>query len=80
MSLNKIALEAALIVVLTQQQTKKSDPAKSIKEIAAGIASAIDDYVRSGTVTVNVTTTVLTTGSATTQTGTGQGTGTGTIN
>lgn len=52
-----------------KRKQKKDDGASSIDNIAAKLATAIDTFVKSGT----VTTTVATTGSASAQTGTGTG-------
>lgn len=66
MSLNKPALKNAIKALLTEMSTKEEN---SIDEFADRLSTAIDVFVKSGTVTVNVTTT----GSATSQTGTGTG-------
>ncbi|MFH7017190.1 hypothetical protein [Flavobacterium sp. FlaQc-47] len=69
MALNKSLLEQAIKSFLIEEKTKKDDGASSIDNIAAKLATAIDTFVKSGT----VTTTVTTTGSASAQTGTGTG-------
>lgn len=76
MALNKAVLKADIILLMTEMLTKEDN---SIDAFAEKMSSAIEKFVKSGTVNVTVTTTVATAGSATAQTGTGSGTGTGTI-
>ncbi|WP_144893735.1 hypothetical protein [Flavobacterium tiangeerense] len=68
MALNKSGLEGAIKSLLNEEY-KKTDNASSKDNIAEKLASAIEAFVKSGT----VTTTVTTTGSASAQTGTGTG-------
>lgn len=68
MALNKSALQGAIKALLSEEK-EKTDNASSIDNIASKLASAIEVFVKSGT----VTTTVSTTGSASAQTGTGTG-------
>ncbi|MBF4484365.1 MULTISPECIES: hypothetical protein [unclassified Flavobacterium] len=68
MALNKSALQGSIKALLSEEKGKK-DNASSIDNIAEKLASAIEAFVKSGT----VTTTVTTTGSAAAQTGTGTG-------
>lgn len=68
MALNKSGLEGSIKALLSEEKGK-IDNASSIDNIAAKLASAIEVFVKSGT----VNTTVTTTGSAAAQTGTGVG-------
>jgi len=68
MALNKSGLEGSIKALLSEEKGK-IDNATSIDNIAAKLASAIEVFVKSGT----VNTTVTTTGSAAAQTGTGVG-------
>ncbi|MEN2400583.1 hypothetical protein GKZ90_0012400 [Flavobacterium sp. MC2016-06] len=68
MALNKASLEAAIKSLLTEEKGK-TDSTSSIDNITTKLATAIEAYVKSGT----VITTVTTTGSASAQTGTGTG-------
>ncbi|MFQ6600142.1 hypothetical protein [Flavobacterium sp. C3NV] len=68
MALNKSGLEGSIKALLSEEKGK-IDNATSIDNIAAKLASAIEIFVKSGT----VNTTVTTTGSAAAQTGTGVG-------
>lgn len=68
MALNKSGLEGSIKALLSEEKGKV-DNATSIDNIAAKLASAIEIFVKSGT----VNTTVTTTGSAAAQTGTGVG-------
>ncbi|MES2238854.1 MAG: hypothetical protein V4497_01215 [Bacteroidota bacterium] len=69
MSLNKAKLIDDLRAVLTNEQTEEVDANESLDRIVKGIATAVDVFVKSGTVSV----TVATTGTATSHTGTGTG-------
>lgn len=69
MSLNKAALKDAIVALLTAEQDEEESATDSINRIAQGMADAMDDFVKSGTVNVNVSTT----GTATSHTGTGTG-------
>ena len=62
MPLNKPALKADIITILTTLKGQTDNPMQSIEQFAEALATAIDKYVKTGT--------VITTGSATTQTGT----------
>lgn len=62
MPLNKPALKADIITMLTTLKGQTDNPMQSIEQFAEALATAIDKYVKTGT--------VITTGSATTQTGT----------
>lgn len=67
-------LEAAILAALEKQASKQSDgddPATSRQELAADIASAIDTYIKSGTVTVTL--------AGTSPSGPVTGTGTGAV-
>lgn len=68
MALNKSGLEESIKALLNEEKGK-TDNASSIDNLAAKLATAIEAFVKSGT----VTTTVTTTGSASAQTGTGTG-------
>ena len=69
MPLVKATLENAIKALLTEEKAKNGDGSDSIDNIASKLATAIDDYIKSGTVMTMVTTA----GSATAQTGTGVG-------
>ena len=69
MSLNKTALKNAIVALFTAEQDEEENATQSIARLSQGIADAVDDFVKSGTVNVNVTTT----GTATSHTGTGTG-------
>lgn len=62
MPLNKPALKADIITILTTLKGQTDNPMQSIEQFAEALATAIDKYVKTGT--------VITNGSATTQTGT----------
>lgn len=68
MALNTSGLKADIKKVLTEEK-EKTDNSSSIDNLAEQLASAIEKFVKSGT----VNTTVNTTGSASAQTGTGTG-------
>ena len=76
MALNKQALQQG-IIRLQQDMQRKTDA--SMEEYAERLASLIDDYVKSGEVTVAAGISVSTAGTATAQTGATNSTGTGTI-
>ncbi|MFT5890157.1 MAG: hypothetical protein ACI9Y7_000246 [Dokdonia sp.] len=69
MPLVKATLENAIKALLEEEKAKEDDGGSSINNIANKLATAIDTYIKSGT----VMTTVVTAGSATAQTGTGVG-------
>jgi hypothetical protein len=68
MALNKSGLEASIKALLSEEKGK-TDNASSIDNISVKLATAIEAFVKSGT----VNTTVTTTGSASAQSGTGTG-------
>lgn len=76
MALNKQALQKG-IIRLQQDMQRKTDA--SMEEYAERLASLIDDFVKSGEVTVAAGISVSTAGTATAQTGATNSTGTGTI-
>lgn len=58
MPLVKSVLEAAILAAFEKQAAKQSEgdaPAQSLKEIAADLATAIDAYIKTGTVNTVVT-------------------------
>lgn len=76
MSLNKPALKTGILNLLTEMRAKKD---VSDDHFADQLASLIETFVKSGTVTVSAGIAVATTGSAAAQTGATTATGTGTI-
>lgn len=76
MALNKAALQAGILQLMTDMR-KKTEVADA--EYAERLSTLIDDYVKTGMVTVALGIPVSTTGSATAQTGATTATGTGTI-
>lgn len=76
MPLNKQALRQG-IIALQQDMLTKTDA--DMEEYAERLASLIDDFVRSGEVTVAAGITVSTAGTAAAQSGTTTSVGTGTI-
>ncbi len=76
MALVKSTLKGAILALLTEmrERTEVCDD-----EFAERFASAIDDYIKSATVTVAAGITVATSGSPTSQTGVTTATGTGKI-
>lgn len=73
MALNKTALQTAIVQAFNDQRTKTDNPEAALADLASKLASAIDTYVKSGTVTTTVTGTSVTGGAV-------SGTGTGNIN
>jgi hypothetical protein len=78
MSLNKPVLENAILVALQNAKlatNKDVPPAPTVGEIALarGLATAIDSYIRSSTITVLPGIAVTTTGGAGSTTGIGNG-------
>ncbi len=69
MSLNKMQLQQDLVDLFINEQSEEVNATTSVNRLAAAMATAIENYVKSGTVNVNV----ATTGTATAQTGTGIG-------
>ena len=76
MALNKQALQQG-IIALQQDMQRKTDA--SMEEYAERLASLIDDFVKSGEVTVEPGIQVDTAGTATAQTGATTSAGKGTI-
>ena len=76
MALNKQALQQG-IITLQQDMLTKTD--SSTEEYAERLASLIDDFVRSGEVTVNAGITVSTAGTAAAQSGATTSVGKGSI-
>ena len=68
MPLVKATLKSAIVAAF-DERGEEMDSQAAIDRIADKLATAIDDYIKSGT----VMTTVTTAGSATAQTGTGVG-------
>ncbi|MDR2964039.1 MAG: hypothetical protein LBU90_10475 [Bacteroidales bacterium] len=69
MALVKTSLKTAIMAAFKAQQNKTDNPEGALNDLADKLATAIDTYIKSGTVNV----TVATTGSATAQAGTGTG-------
>lgn len=69
MALNKAALKQAIKGLLEDLSTKVDNPEQSREDFAERLSTAIDTFVKTGTVNV----TVATTGTAAAQTGTGTG-------
>lgn len=78
MALNTTALKQA-IKSLLNDMTTEDDSATGMDTFADRLSSAIETFVKSGTVTVASGIPVSTAGSATAQTGATTGAGTGTI-
>ena len=78
MALNTTGLKAD-IKSLLQEMTEETDSAAGLEKFAIKLSTAVEAYVKSGTVTVASGIPVSTTGSAAAQTGATTGTGTGTI-
>jgi len=85
MALNKPVLVNEIVKVLKKVERNTTNRDKAQLDLAKGLANAIENYVKSGTVSTViegiVSTNVRTTGTSTAQTGTGNGkitTGTGT--
>lgn len=76
MALVKSTLKASILSLLTEMREKTE---VSDDEFAGRLATAIDDYIRSATVTVAAGIAVATSGGPSSQTGTTTATGTGTI-
>jgi len=79
MALVKATLEAAIFKAFKDQQDKTDNPDGSLKNIAKQLATAIDNHIKSGTVTVAAGIPVSTAGSPTAQTGATTAPGTGQI-
>lgn len=79
MTLVKATLKNAIKQAFQDQSTKTDNPAAALDDLADKIATAIDAFVKSGTVTVAIGIPVATAGTAVSQTGTTTSTGTGTI-
>ncbi len=76
MTLVKSTLKASILSLLTEMREKTE---VSDNEFAERLATAIDDYIRSATVTVEAGIAVTTSGSSTSQTGVTTSTGIGKI-
>lgn len=76
MALQKATLQAGILQLMTDMRGKTD---VSDAEYANRLATLIDDFVKTGIVTVEPGIAVSTTGSATAQTGATTATGTGTI-
>lgn len=76
MALNKAKLIKDIIAIQTEMSEKEKP---DFQTYAEKLATAIDEFVKSGTVTVATGISVTTAGTATAQTGTTTSTGTGTI-
>ncbi len=79
MPLVKATLQTAIEAAFKAQTSKTDNPDAALSDLADKLATAIDAFVKSGTVTVKAGIAVTTTGSPTTQTGATTATGTGTI-
>lgn len=77
MALQKQALKSGILQLMKDMREKDEN---SDEEFSERLATLIDTYVKTGTVTVAQGITVATAGSATAQTGATTSTGTGTIN
>ena len=69
MALVKATLESAIFAAFKSQTTKTENPEDALNDLADKLATAIDAFIKSGTVNV----TVATTGTAAAQAGTGTG-------
>jgi TFIIF-interacting CTD phosphatase-like protein len=72
-------LKSAIKAAFDAQATKKENPESARQDLSDKLAVAIDNYIKSATVTVAKNIPVSTTGSATAQTGFTTSTGIGTI-
>ena len=79
MALVKDTLKAAIEAAFKAQAGKTERPDDALADLAGKLATAIDSFVKSGTVTVAAGIAVSTAGSAAAQTGATTSTGTGTI-
>lgn len=79
MPLDKTSLEAAIKDAFKSEQTEEGDANASLDRIAGKLATAIDAFVKTGTVTVSAGIPVSTAGTAAAQTGATTGPGTGAI-
>ncbi|MBR4137839.1 MAG: hypothetical protein IKU05_05450 [Bacteroidales bacterium] len=73
MALNKAILQKAIADAFAEQRNLKSDPESAATKLADAIATAIDDYIKSGDVSV----TTQVTGTCATPSGAGSIAGTG---
>lgn len=78
MALVKASLKAELVVLFNALKSME-DQTSAIDKMAGDMATAIDTYIKSGSVTVASGITLTTTGTASAQSGATTGTGTGTI-
>lgn len=76
MALVKDTLKAGILAAFKAQQKKEADPDAALNDLADKLATAIDTYIKSGTVTTVVT------GACATPAGPGtiNGSGTGSVN
>jgi hypothetical protein len=79
MPLVKETLKAALVQAFSDQMNKKENPEQAIDDLVSKLATAIDNYIKSATVTIAPGILVATVGTAASQTGTTTGSGTGTL-
>ena len=76
MALNTPGLKGSIIQLMNDMKTRDTD---SVEEFADRLATAMEMFVKSGSVTVSAGIPVATAGTATNQTGTTTSTGSGTI-
>lgn len=79
MALVKATLKNAIKSAFQDQTSKTDNPAAALDDLADKIATAIDAFVKSGTVTVSAGIPVATAGTAVSQTGATTSPATGTI-
>jgi hypothetical protein len=79
MALVKTTLQAAIFKAFKDQQGKTDNPDGSLENIADQLATAIENYIKSGTVIVDPGIPVSTAGTAAAQTGATTAPGTGQI-
>ena len=73
MPLVKNTLESAIFAAFKAQQNKKDNPDGALQDLAGKLATAIDNYIKSGDVSTTVTGTCATPAGAGTITGSGTG-------
>ena len=79
MALVKATLKSAIEAAFKAQSTKTDNPDSALSDLADKLATAIDTFVKSGTVTVAAGIPVSTAGSAVAQTGATTAPGSGQI-
>lgn len=79
MALVKGTLKTAIEAAFKAQSNKTENPDDALGDLADKLATAIESFVKSGTVTVSAGIAVSTTGSAAAQAGATTATGVGTI-